>query len=232
MAENLKITELMYNPTVSQDFEYIELFNASESVTLELGGAKFSNGIDFTFSPGVAIAPRRFLLLAKGDPTNSFSACRSHYGIPDSVSITGPFTGNLDNKGETLTLLTGPGGTTIFSFAYGNNADWPVIESGKSLTLLSATASANEPQNWIAANPSPGYVTNRIVMRLETPLLKSDGTINIQAAYAGADALEVEFSTNLVNWSPWANTNAHDGLFEFSVTNRLNSEPQFFRLKK
>ncbi len=71
-----------------------------------------------------------------------------------------------------------------------------------------------------------------MTLRLGLPQAQGDGLYKIQVAYGGTDALVVEGSTNLVNWSPWAGTNAHDGLFEFVITNLLTPQPRFFRLKK
>jgi hypothetical protein len=69
-------------------------------------------------------------------------------------------------------------------------------------------------------------------LRLELPHWQGNGQILLRASYLGSDALSVEFSTNLTNWSVWGVTNAHDGLFEFPITNLTSPEPGFFRLKK
>jgi len=64
-AENLVITELNYNPydltqpeedadfTDKEDFEFIELYNVGDE-TIDLSGAKFDVGVDFTFDGGAA----------------------------------------------------------------------------------------------------------------------------------------------------------------------------------
>jgi hypothetical protein len=232
LKDNLRLTELMCDPTGGSDFEYIELYNASDAIALDLSGATFSKGIDFTFGPGTALEPKGFLLLAKGNVTNNFASCRSYYHIPDAFRMVGPFVGNLDNKGETLALLTGPGGTEIFSFAYGIGAGWPVASDGKSLTRVSLTQDAADPLNWTASEPTPGFITIQTPLRLGLPQPQGDGTMKIQAAYAGAAPLTVEFSTNLLSWNTLGATNAHDGWFEFTITNRLMPESRFYRLKK
>ncbi len=63
LQENLRISEVMYNPMeanaaelaqdsslISEDFEYIELVNISETETLDLTGAHFSSGVQFDFT--------------------------------------------------------------------------------------------------------------------------------------------------------------------------------------
>src|SRR5205809_692724 len=53
----LRITELMYHPAAlfgngspPDEFEYIELKNTSSSLTLNLTGIRFTNGIEFSFT--------------------------------------------------------------------------------------------------------------------------------------------------------------------------------------
>src|SRR5207247_10365495 len=46
----LRITEVMYHP-MPGGYEYIELYNTSASVTLDLSGVKFTQGIDFACAP-------------------------------------------------------------------------------------------------------------------------------------------------------------------------------------
>ena len=48
LTDNLRITELMYDPPDGSAFEYVELKNISSDVTLQLGGITFTSGIDYT----------------------------------------------------------------------------------------------------------------------------------------------------------------------------------------
>ncbi|HWN93995.1 MAG TPA: lamin tail domain-containing protein, partial [Methylomirabilota bacterium] len=90
------INEIMYNP-LAPDTAYVELFNTSSNFTFDLSGWRL-NGADFTFPAGTFITNRQFLLLV-----NDRDAFAAHYGL--SNSVVGEFSGQLQNDGETLTLL-------------------------------------------------------------------------------------------------------------------------------
>jgi hypothetical protein len=109
LLDSLRVSELMYDPVGGSDFEFIELHNVGLS-SLDLSGAKFTQGIDFTFPPGTVIAPGGFLLVVPGTNSDNFTAFRASYGLAPSVPMVGPFEGKLDNNGETITLKA-PAGT-------------------------------------------------------------------------------------------------------------------------
>ncbi|HEY6226067.1 MAG TPA: lamin tail domain-containing protein, partial [Verrucomicrobiae bacterium] len=53
--ENVVINEIMYNPiTGDSDDEYVELYNRS-ATAIDIGGWRFTSGIDFTFAAGTKI---------------------------------------------------------------------------------------------------------------------------------------------------------------------------------
>src|SRR6185436_9231645 len=58
----LRITEVMYDPPAG-GYEFVELHNASASVTLDLAGVKFTQGIDYTCLPGTVLPPGSYLVL-------------------------------------------------------------------------------------------------------------------------------------------------------------------------
>ncbi len=136
----LRITEVMYNPP-ENGFEYVELYNFSPTVTLDLGGVKFTDGIDFAFTNGTLMPPGSYLLVI-GTPFVNFF--RAYYGIDDTVPIVWAFTGKLDNSGEKLTLKTSAGGSNIVSFTYGDGRGWPGSADGfgNSIVLLDSAISA------------------------------------------------------------------------------------------
>ena len=62
IAQNLRITEIMYNPQDPYG-EFIELKNiGAETINLNL--VSFTNGIDFTF-PGIDLAPGEYVVVAQ-----------------------------------------------------------------------------------------------------------------------------------------------------------------------
>ncbi len=181
LTNNLRLTELMFDPPAGGDYEFIEVRNISTNVTLDLAGANFTAGVNYTFATGTTLMPGAYLLVIKNASAATF---RSYYNLSPDVPIVGPYTGSLANEGETLTLKTGAGGAAIFSFNYGNGRGWPVAPNGAGHSLVpvdplapgQATGALDYPGNWRASafiggspgaadpvTPAPSVVLNEIV---------------------------------------------------------------------
>ena len=101
LLDNLRVTEVMFNPAGGQNFEFVELKNISPSVTLDLTGVRFTNGLDFEF-PARTLGPNQYIVIAK-----DLAAFQSRYcggGACTTINVVGPFGGQLDNTGENLEL--------------------------------------------------------------------------------------------------------------------------------
>jgi hypothetical protein len=150
-SSRLSITEIMYNPTGGDDYEFIELKNMG-NVDLNLAGMSFT-GITFTFPPlTTPLSPGGIIVLVK-TPT-AFS-----HRYPE-VMIGGVYEGQLSNKGEKITIKDAEG-NTIISFEYDDEHGWPVSADGQgdSLILTDLALDPNEPAHWRASptlNGSPG----------------------------------------------------------------------------
>ncbi len=140
----LRITEIMYNPPAlpgdtadAQQFEYLELKNISTTVTLNLNGVRFTNGIFFNFSGSVitSLAPGQTTLVVR-NPV----AFAARYG--GGFSIAGQYAGALDNAGETV-RLEDAAGEKILEFAYDNR--WYPTTDGLGFSLV--IVDANAPWN-------------------------------------------------------------------------------------
>ncbi|MCL4179633.1 MAG: lamin tail domain-containing protein [Verrucomicrobia bacterium] len=135
----LVITELMYHPAEpppgdagldAETLEYVELLNRG-SAALNLSGFRFTRGIDYTFGNVVLAAGQR-VVLAK-----DMTAYQSRYGAGGLV--VGPYSGQLDNGGERLTL-EGPLGEPILDFSY-RDGWYPVTDGhGFSLAIVDENA--------------------------------------------------------------------------------------------
>lgn len=136
----LRITEVMFNPPAG-GYEYLELYNSSASVTLDLSGVKFTQGIDYTFTQGTSLAPGAYLVLAG---TADLAGFRAYYGLDGSVTVMGSYSGNLNNAGEQLVLRTSAGGTDIVNFNYADGRGWPpqADGTGHALVLLDSALAA------------------------------------------------------------------------------------------
>ena len=130
VAENLRITEIMYHPFGSTpglpNTEFIEVKNIGAQA-INIGLVKFSNGIDFTF-PSMTLSPGEYVVVVKDLPT--FEA---EYGA--GINVAGTYTGSLENAGERI-QLDDAAGTPILNFRYKDG--WYGITDGDgfSLTLI------------------------------------------------------------------------------------------------
>lgn len=133
LVDNLRLTELMYDPQAGSDYEFVELHNTSTTETLNLGGVTFSNGITYTFPVNTTLVAGGYLVLAKTSDTSAF---RTLYGLSDEIQILGGYEGKLANEGERVTLNTFSGGSVIFDLEYGDGRGWPLTASGAGHSLV------------------------------------------------------------------------------------------------
>jgi hypothetical protein len=149
VAENLRITEIMYNPPrvegvppsdrgqdARDTTEFIELKNIGAE-TINLNYVSFTNGVDFTF-PDVDLAPDEYILLVE-----DIDAFTNKYG-PD-LYIAGEYFGSLNNGGERIELLD-TAGSTIHNFKYNDN--WFTITDGMDFSLVVIDPLNTEPSRW------------------------------------------------------------------------------------
>jgi Lamin Tail Domain/CotH kinase protein len=170
ILDNLRITELMYNPSAppgdgaadKDDFEFIELKNIGNEA-IDLTSVSFTAGITFDFGQGKVhtLAPGEFVLVVKNQ-----AAFESRYGTDLSSRITGQYSGQLSNSGETVSLVDLWNGT-VAEFTYSDGRGWPLAADGggHSLVPLSSAlpgerdGSLNYGGNWRASTyigGSPG----------------------------------------------------------------------------
>ena len=142
----LRITEIMYNPAPlagntndAQEFEFIEFKNISSSVSLDLRGIHFTNGVEFSFSGSAVtnLGPGQRVLIVKNLAT--FTA---RYG--SLTNIAGAYTGYLNNGGERVTLLDSMN-EEILDFSYDNK--WYPFTDGQGFSLVIVDETA-QPDAW------------------------------------------------------------------------------------
>lgn len=232
-AQSLVISEIHYHPaeptigeiaagfTEAGAFEFIELANISAQ-KISLLGVRFvlsaaGDGIAFSFNDGSqwSLAPGARLVVVKNR-----AAFAARYGT--AIPVAGEFTDQLGNNGDALTLLDGAGGVLV-SFAYSDQAPWPVEAdgSGRSLTRLAGAAlsTSGDPATWrpsVALGGSPGtsdtlpvpadgdlaaYAFGGQPMHMDWT---ESGLVITQPRLPGSDAVTavLEYSTNLTDWEP------------------------------
>jgi hypothetical protein len=147
---HLTVAEIHYNPAGDPLAEFVELVNASASVTLDLTGVSFSAGVDFDFT-GAAIttlAPGERVLVVR-----DLAAFTAAYGSSAAARAAGVFANltALSNGGERLKLDDATG-STVFDLTYSDLAPWPAAADGggPSLVRIDLQAAADDPANWTA----------------------------------------------------------------------------------
>ncbi|MES2629395.1 MAG: lamin tail domain-containing protein, partial [Bacteroidota bacterium] len=134
---NVLVSEIMYNNPGTDDYEYLELFNAgADTAFIE---AFRMSGVEHRFG-GFDLPPGKALLLAKNGPL-----CTARYG---RMFYTWD-SGSLSNSGEAIVLYNG-GGEMIDSVYYRTTAAWPKMANGNgaALELKTPTGDHTDPKNW------------------------------------------------------------------------------------
>jgi hypothetical protein len=170
------IHEIMYHPPegVSGATEFIELRNTAPTFIdlydpdRPVNTWKLSGGVEFTFPP-ISFPAESYLLIVDFDPNANptlHEAFRTHYNIPPSVFVLGPYTRKLDNASDSIELFKPdePAGAFIpyvrvDKVNYRDSFPWPsgaVDGGGWSLQRRNANAYGNDPANWLAAAPTAG----------------------------------------------------------------------------
>ena len=137
VLENLRITEIMYNPATDPNSEFIELINiGTESINLNM--VRFTKGIDFTFG-SLDVAPGDRIVVIKD--ADVFAAT-----YPDfSGVIAGVYLGNLDNGGERVKIVDALD-TEILDFEYKDS--WYDITDGDGFSLVIRNPEAEDVTLW------------------------------------------------------------------------------------
>ena len=149
VAENLRITEIMYHPKHRGDpddpnTEYIELMNIGKE-QINLNFVRFTNGIHFTFPDMNLPGGEHVLVVHKRE------AFDERYGRFFGL-VAGEYTGRLDNAGERITLEDAAE-NVILNFKYDD--DWQDITDGEgySLTII-------DPNNVVLYGSEDGLVAH------------------------------------------------------------------------
>ena len=237
LVPDVVINQIMYNPSLNHDevAEYIELFNRS-SRTINLHDPdnpsntwKFTQGIDYTFPPGVSVPAGARVLVVRTDP----DVFRYVHSIPASRPIYGPYMGALGNDGEKLELSM-PGdpeagfvpyiATEKVNFSDGSHPagsdPWPSAADGTvgySLHRTVAGDYGNDVDNWVAGPPTP--VTPNLNM---IELQQTEGSTYLLWAADGMLQSAPQIT------GPWTNVSGATSPYQMTI----GSQPaQYFRLE-
>ncbi|MFT6239449.1 MAG: hypothetical protein ACJAQT_001528 [Akkermansiaceae bacterium] len=158
-AEQVVFSEVMYHPPVS-GHEFVEVQNLT-ATPFDIALWELSNGADFTFPDFGAGAPldtflKAFerIILCDTDP----ATFRATYNVPTTIRVFGPWTGQLANGGERITL-SDKNGVAMCSMSYDDRHPWPVAAdgAGHSLVLADTSYAIDDYRVWTSAPPTPGF---------------------------------------------------------------------------
>ena len=220
LLAGLRITEIMYHPASTEALEYIELQNIG-SVPLELGGVRFTGGINFVF-PAMTLDVGSYVIVV-ADPV----AFEAEHGA--AINVAGQYTGKLSNDGEDIVLqLADPFEAAIMRFEYNDSWYRDSDGSGYSLEILDSAAPRgawNSAENWRAstilggtpAQISPPVITSAdtAVSILNDPFFYRVRATNIPSSYSASGlppGLTINQQTGVISGN-----SSEYGIFEVSL---------------
>ncbi len=191
----LVITEIMYNNPGTDDYEFLEVYNAGD-LPLQLEGYRFTTGVTFTF-PARILPPGEFVLIAIDSAR--FRQAFNKFAFQWNAGQ------GLNNSGELVTLVN-PMGEVMDSVRYGIAAPWPAAANGNgpSLQLCNIASDNSLPSSWAASTAGTGFFINGVEV-LATPGATNDcspppppvypiypiGVVTTENANGVADSLNV-----------------------------------------
>ncbi|MBN1674577.1 MAG: lamin tail domain-containing protein [Kiritimatiellae bacterium] len=230
------INEILYHPVVGAD-EFVELYNASDAPVGLYDGAnpantwRLTNAVDYAFPAGVTMDPGEYVLVVA---TNA-ADFRARYGIGASVQVFGPYSGMLDNGGESVELVRpdapDPEGIPwirVDRVKYNDDSPWAESPDGDgpSLERIDPAGYGNDSANWsasLAAGGTPGAPNSGVLVAATAGWRYYDRGVDLGTAWRAAPGGYDD--------SRWADGNAplgyaaDDGYPELDTTVSYGDDP-------
>lgn len=231
------ITEIMYAPATGRA-EYIEILNPSVTnlalfdVLRTSNRWELSGAVEYTFPSNTHLLSCIPTIVCSTSP----AAFRAQYGLSTNVPVYGPWTGALNNAGESVKLRW-PGDPELTGLVpmyrvdrvnYLPLAPWPTqaVAGGVSLERVTLEAYGNDPANW---TPSIAGGTPGIAFANRIPTVGASGlthvnegdTISVFASAADADVPWQTFSLSVTGLPAGATFNATNGMLDW-ITGELD----------
>ncbi len=191
----LVITEIMYNNPGTDDYEFLEVYNAGD-LPIQMEGYRFTTGVTFVF-PARVLPPGEFVLIAIDSA--KFRQAFNKFAFQWNAGQ------GLNNTGELITLVN-PQGEIMDTVRYGIAAPWPAAANGNgpSLQLCNNALDNSLASSWAASTAGTGFFINGVEI-LATPGMPNDcspppvpvypvytiGTVTTENTDGVADSLNV-----------------------------------------
>ena len=221
------ISEIMFEPprlgtNENYDAEFIELQNVTGTNALlyardfPTNTWRLGNAVSYSFPTNIIVPVDGRVLVVGFDPrtnTAALATFRSTYGVGTNVPIFGPWSGHLNNDGETIELefpdqpeIDGSVPyVMVEKVIYLPIAPWPTGAAGTGLSLQRGTllSYADEPTNWFAALPGAGTLSPRTSQDMD-----GDGVPDWWELQHGTDAFVADGTADpdgdgFDNYSEW-----------------------------
>ena len=146
LAADVVINEIHYDSEIKTDpVEFVELYNAGDT-TADLANWRFSDGIDYVFSPGTTLPPDGYIVVSQNP-----SAVQAKFGVVSE----GPFLGRLSNDGERVQLRDA-NNTIVDEVSYGVGFPWPIVGDGDSIELIHPSLDNDLGGSWRSSSGVEG----------------------------------------------------------------------------
>ena len=230
IVQNLRITELMYNPKAPSgsiyddtDFEFIEFKNVGDE-TIDLSNVVIDSGVTFDFATGsiTSLLPGEFVLVAYNQ-----TALESKYGSVVASRIAGEYSGKLSNSGEGVSVVDYNNGTVV-TFTYSDSNNWPQAADGTGHSLVpldSALSDANIGSlsygfNWRASSYMDGSPAADDAQLDATVMVNEICAHTDVTGYESNDWIELlNAGSSSVNLSDWYLSDDEDELAKWNIGN-------------
>lgn len=246
-ASNLVISEICFDPPIPQpDAEFIELLNTGPTA-LDLAGAVFTDGIEYTFPANTVLLPGGRILVV-----SDLTAFQALHGTSKPVSGVFANGTGLNNAGERI-RLEALDGSVLIDFSYGAGLPWPAKGNGLGRTMVLVNwAEPNNPLSWRPSTTdfgNPGTTDSMTrpagVSLLDHWLAEPCPRLNHATSRLslrrrlGGDAVSFtpEWSTDLFEWVPADASLVNETLddqgnstLEWQVDFSPNEDRGFFRI--
>jgi hypothetical protein len=171
-SEQVVFSEIMYHPAGTLP-EYIEMYN-NTATPLDIADWQLCDGVDYAFGPFSVEQPERTflkpferILLSPVDE----ATLRAAYNIAPAIRVYGPWTGNLKNGGERITLKD-KNGALVCTVQYNDRGHWSAAAdgTGHSLVLKNPDKRIDDWRNWTVSRRRGGTPGSEEVQGAETPI--------------------------------------------------------------